>query len=246
MPCKILAGLFYILVNFVQSFFIKNPSWYKALNKNIDWKIFNTTETLLEQTYLSKTSVFPPKEKIFRAFTFFKFEECKVVIIGQDPYHGKNQANGLAFSVSHPTPLPPSLKNIYKELKSDLNLTNNSFSGDLSSWAKQGVLLLNYSLSVSEGRALSHQGFGWNELAKGVLSSLSSFNKNIVFILWGKNAQNQLKWIHKKEHHLILEAPHPSPLSAYRGFFGSKPFSKTNHYLAKKQQNPIQWASVAL
>ena len=163
----------------------------------------------------------------------------KVVILGQDPYHGFGQAHGLSFSVQKGTLLPPSLRNIYKELQEDLG-GELSTEGDLSHWAKQGVLLLNTVLTVEEGNANSHKGMGWERLTNRLIESLNELNHPVIFILWGKPAQDKEKLITNPSH-VILKAPHPSPLSAYRGFFGSKPFSKVNEILIQQGQTPICW-----
>ena len=168
-------------------------------------------------------------------------DKVKVVILGQDPYHGPNQAHGLSFSVQEGVPHPPSLRNIFKELESDLQITppNKTF-GDLSKWASQGVFLLNAVLSVENGKANSHQGLGWEEFTDATIKLISEQCKNTVFVLWGGYAQKKSRLIDSSKH-LVLKDPHPSPLSAYRGFWGSKPFSKINNYLKETNQTPINW-----
>lgn len=186
-----------------------------------------------------EVSVFPEEKNVFRALELTPFESVKVVILGQDPYHGFGQAHGLSFSVQKGTLLPPSLRNIYKELQEDLR-GELSTEGDLSHWAKQGVLLLNTVLTVEEGNANSHKGMGWERLTNRLIESLNELNHPVIFILWGKPAQDKEKLITNPSH-VILKAPHPSPLSAYRGFFGSKPFSKVNEILIQQGQTPIRW-----
>lgn len=211
-------------------------------------KWFNKEETqrahmILEKAYSSKNRVFPEKVNVFKAFEFFSPEDCKVCIIGQDPYHKSGQAHGLSFSVPVGVRLPPSLKNIYKELESDLGVIRTG--GDLSDWAKQGVLLLNTCLTVEEGKAGSHKELNWQELTKSAMSKVLEQNKPVVFIAWGDWALKTIEAakIQKKSncHHLIINSAHPSPLSAYRGFFGSKPFSSCNNFLLKTNQSPISW-----
>ena len=186
-----------------------------------------------------EVSVFPEEKNVFRALELTPFESVKVVILGQDPYHGFGQAHGLSFSVQKGIPLPPSLRNIYKELQEDLG-GELPTEGDLSHWAKQGVLLLNTVLTVEEGNANSHKGMGWETLTNRLIESLNELNHPVIFILWGKPAQDKEKLITNLSH-VILKAPHPSPLSAYRGFFGSKPFSKVNEILIQQGQTPIRW-----
>ena len=186
-----------------------------------------------------EVSVFPEEKNVFRALELTPFESVKVVILGQDPYHGFGQAHGLSFSVQKGIPLPPSLRNIYKELQEDLG-GELPTEGDLSHWAKQGVLLLNTVLTVEEGNANSHKGMGWERLTNRLIESLNELNHPVIFILWGKPAQDKEKLITNPSH-VILKAPHPSPLSAYRGFFGSKPFSKVNEILIQQGQTPIRW-----
>ena len=186
-----------------------------------------------------EVSVFPEEKNVFRALELTPFESVKVVILGQDPYHGFGQAHGLSFSVQKGIPLPPSLRNIYKELQEDLG-GELPTEGDLSHWAKQGVLLLNTVLTVEEGNANSHKGMGWERLTNRLIESLNELNHPVIFILWGKPAQDKEKLITNPSH-VILKSPHPSPLSAYRGFFGSKPFSRVNDILIQHGQTPIRW-----
>lgn len=183
--------------------------------------------------------IFPPSDHIFDALKHVAYADCKAVILGQDPYHGPNQANGLSFSVSRSVALPPSLVNIYKELSSDLGI-DPPHHGDLSAWAKQGVLLLNSTLTVRAHQANSHQTIGWSILTDRIIELLGEREKPMAFILWGSFARKKISLIRNPKH-LILTAVHPSPLSAYRGFFGSKPFSKTNAFLIDNGLTPIDW-----
>lgn len=186
-------------------------------------------------TIYSNEIVYPPREQLFRAFELTPFEQVRVVILGQDPYHGVGQANGLAFSVAEGIPLPPSLRNIFQELYDDLGGTPLK-GGDLTHWAEQGVLLLNTALSVKAGEANSHSNIGWQHLINFVMHALNDAPQVIVFVLWGRHAQKYEKLI-MNPHHMIIKSAHPSPLSAYRGFFGSRPFSRINRIL----ENPIEW-----
>lgn len=194
----------------------------------------------IEQEKLSGVDILPPKEHVFKAFELSPFDRTKVVILGQDPYHGIGQAHGLAFSVPAGVALPPSLRNIFKELKNDLGIEPPLF-GDLSAWAQQGVLLLNTVLTVEKGKAGSHAKKGWEEVTDKAIEALGQRERPCVFILWGASAQKKISLIKHQQKHLILCAPHPSPLGAYRGFFGSKPFSQTNNFLISKEQKPIDW-----
>lgn len=184
-------------------------------------------------------TLFPPENEIFNAFLLTSFDNVKVVILGQDPYHGDGQAHGLAFSVTNAVALPPSLRNIFKELTDDIGC-DDPIHGDLSGWAKQGVLLLNTLLSVREGEPFSHKNKGWEQFTDEVIRAISTQKEHVVFILWGAPAQKKALLIDERKH-LVLRAPHPSPLSSYRGFFGSKPFSQTNTYLLEHKIAPIQW-----
>jgi uracil-DNA glycosylase len=199
---------------------------------------FNLIQFLNEQKTLSKV-VFPPDKFIFNAFNVTPFEKIKVVILGQDPYHGYGQAHGLSFSVPHGINSPPSLKNIFKELKADLNIEipNN---GNLTKWANQGVFLLNSFLTVESNLPASHQNIGWEQFTDFCISAISKQKENVVFLLWGKFAQEKSKLIDSSKH-LVLLAPHPSPFSAHTGFIGCKHFSKTNDYLISKKIEPIDW-----
>ncbi len=199
---------------------------------------FKKLEAFIEKEYETKT-IFPPKDMILRCFDFNDYNDIKVVIIGQDPYHDVNQANGLAFSVGKDVKIPKSLVNIYKELHDDLGVDIPKH-GDLTSWAKQGVLLLNSVLSVEAHKANSHKNKGWEIFSDHVIEFLNKREKPLVFILWGNQAINKAKVIDRNKHFVISSA-HPSPLSAYRGFFGSKPFSKTNEFLANHGMDVIDW-----
>lgn len=215
------------------------PSWKKALEQEFDEEYFKQLAEFVRSEYLNKT-VYPPPKFIFHAFELTPFNKVKVVILGQDPYHGPQQANGLAFAVNKGVPLPPSLINIYKEIESDLGRKPSSTSGDLENWAKQGVLLLNATLTVRAHQAGSHQNKGWEKFTDAVIKTLSDQKENLVFILWGRYAQNKGAVIDKSKH-LVIQSAHPSPLSAHAGFFGSKPFSKTNEYLEMQGEKPIDW-----
>ena len=213
-------------------------SWNTILKDEFEKPYFKELLKFVDSEYKTKT-IYPPKEKVFAAFDSTPFNQVKVVILGQDPYHGPNQANGLSFSVNEGVKLPPSLQNIYKELNFDLG-NEISTSGDLSDWAKQGVLLLNATLTVEASKAGSHQKKGWEEFTDQVISSLAENRENLVFILWGSYAQKKGKKIDRAKH-FVIETAHPSPLSVYRGFWDSKPFSKTNDYLKSKNITPIIW-----
>ena len=186
-----------------------------------------------------KKKIHPNSKDIFRAFELTSFKNVRIIILGQDPYHGPNQANGLAFSVNSEVRFPPSLLNIFKEYSTDLNLPIPA-DGNLSAWAERGVLLLNSILTVESGSPGSHKNFGWEEFTNQIIKALSDKKSNLVFILWGAYAQSKEIFIDPSKH-LIIATPHPSPLSAHRGFFGSKPFSKTNDYLRKNKNEEIDW-----
>jgi uracil-DNA glycosylase len=212
-----------------------------------DWHLYlasefnsNTSKKLI--TFLNsenKKIIYPDKINYFKALELTPLKKIKVVILGQDPYHGPNQAHGLSFSVPEGIDLPPSLKNIFKELKNDLNI-EISETGDLTRWAKQGVLLLNSVLSVEKNKPASHQKQGWEEITDRIISVINENCEHVVFILWGAYAQKKAGFVNTKKH-LILQSVHPSPLSSYRGFFGSKPFSKTNAWLKSKGITEIKW-----
>lgn len=215
-----------------------SDSWKDHLSLEFDKTYFKRLEQFVDDEY-QENEVYPPQESIFRAFNTCPFEEIKVVILGQDPYHGPNQANGLAFSVNDKMRFPPSLRNIYKELNKDLNIPISS-KGNLESWAKQGVLLINATLTVRANEAGSHQKKGWEEFTDAAIKALSEKRKKLVFILWGSYAHKKGLQIDQSKHH-IIKSVHPSPLSAHRGFFGSKPFSQTNSYLKAQNIEPINW-----
>lgn len=215
-----------------------HPSWQKVLQPDFDQPYFEQITHRVRQAYASGV-VYPPAPLIFNAFNLTPFDQVKVVLLGQDPYHGPGQAMGLSFSVPNGVLLPPSLQNIYKELEDDLG-QEPPRSGDLTHWAEQGVLLLNSTLTVQAHQARSHFAVGWQRLTDRVIQLLSEERSNLVFILWGADAQRKA-WMIDERKHKILKAPHPSPLSAYRGFFGSKPFSQTNFYLVNHHITPIQW-----
>jgi len=213
-------------------------SWLKYLEEEFSKPYILALKNFLMEEKKAK-SIYPAGSHIFRAFELTPLDQVKVVILGQDPYHGPNQAHGLSFSVPKGTQIPPSLRNIYKELQQDLGIDIPE-SGDLSEWAKRGVLLLNSTLTVEAYKAGSHQGKGWERFTDRVIELISDHRENIVFILWGAYAQSKIGLIDENRH-LILSSAHPSPLSSHRGFFGSRPFSKTNHYLLLKGKDPISW-----
>ena len=212
--------------------------WEKQLCDEFSKDYFIKLKNFVESEYSDKI-IYPPINQIFSSFNSTPFDEVKVVILGQDPYHGPNQANGLSFSVNEGVKFPPSLHNIYKELEDDLGVPIST-SGDLFKWAKQGVLLLNATLTVESSKAGSHQKKGWEKFTDAVIQKLSDERENIVFILWGSFAQKKGAKIDRSKH-CVIESVHPSPLSVYRGFWGSKPFSKTNAYLQSKDKKTISW-----
>lgn len=214
--------------------------WKNRLNKTLKQPYIEELETFLLDEYATKT-IYPKQKDIFKALELTSFNDVSVVILGQDPYHGPNQAHGLSFSVLPGAKTPPSLANIYKELADDLQVPIPT-SGNLSAWAEQGVLLLNTVLTVQEGKAHSHKNKGWEQLTDEMIRQLSLRETPVIFVLWGKPAQKKKSLINTEKHH-IIEAPHPSPLSSYRGFFGSKPFSKINHLLIEQHRDPIMWHS---
>ena len=213
-------------------------TWNEILAEEMQKDYYQELQAFVQKRR-AEVRVFPEEKNVFNALELTPFESVKVVILGQDPYHGFGQAHGLSFSVQKGIPLPPSLKNIYKELQEDIG-GEFPTEGDLSHWAKQGVLLLNTVLTVEEGNANSHKGKGWERLTNRLIESLNELNHPVIFILWGKPAQDKEKLI-TNPNHIILKAPHPSPLSAYRGFFGSKPFSRVNDILIQQGQTPICW-----
>lgn len=213
-------------------------SWNQILKEEFNKPYFQQLINFVKEEYATKT-IFPPGPFIFGAFNECPFDKLKVVILGQDPYHTPGVANGLAFSANPDNRIPPSLLNIYKEIKNDLGnpIPDNP---DLTKWAQQGVLLLNATLTVRKGEAGSHQKKGWEEFTDNVIKIISDKKENLVFILWGAYAQKKEILIDNTKH-FIIKSPHPSPFSADRGFFGSKPFSKTNTYLEEKGLTPINW-----
>lgn len=213
-------------------------SWLERLSEEFESSYFFELKNFLVDEK-KNYKIYPPGSEIFSAFNYTPFDKVKVVILGQDPYHGAGQANGLCFSVKEGIPHPPSLRNIFKELNQDLGFPIPK-SGNLEKWARQGVLLLNATLTVRANQAGSHQNQGWERFTDKVIFSLSEINEHLVFILWGKYAQNKELLIDGSKH-FIIKSAHPSPFSADRGFFGSKPFSKANDYLAKQNISPIDW-----
>ena len=214
-------------------------SWKAVLKDEFGQDYFKALTEFVRGEY-QHTIVYPPPKSIFRAFELCPFDKVEVVILGQDPYHGAHQANGLCFAVSEGVPLPPSLQNIFKEIAGDLGQKLVHKTGDLERWAKQGVLLLNATLTVRARTAGSHQGKGWEEFTDAVIRKLSEEREDLVFILWGNYAKSKGAHIDRTKHH-VIESPHPSPFSAFSGFFGSKPFSKTNTYLESHGKKPIHW-----
>ncbi|GEK91904.1 uracil-DNA glycosylase [Alkalibacterium kapii] len=215
-----------------------NNDWQPILEKAAQKKSYFALREFLKKEY-ETTTVYPKKEDIWQAFEWTPYHEVKVVLLGQDPYHGKNQAHGLSFSVDPSVSIPPSLRNMYKELENDLGVPTPSH-GYLKKWAKEGVLLLNTVLTVRKGQAHSHRKMGWENLTDDVIKALNDRKKPIVFLLWGNAAKSKRHMINEDRHKVITSA-HPSPLSAYRGFFGSKPFSKTNKALKEMGEKPIDW-----
>ncbi|MEP0367620.1 MAG: uracil-DNA glycosylase [Cyclobacteriaceae bacterium] len=213
-------------------------SWKTLLKDEFEKDYFKQLTDFVKTEYADST-VYPPGSQIFRAFDFCPVDDVKVVIIGQDPYHGPGQANGLCFSVAEGVPLPPSLLNIFKELQSDLGKEIPPH-GSLERWAKQGVLLLNATLTVRARQAGSHQKKGWEQFTDAAIQKLAEEKEGLVFILWGAYAQNKGAVIDKERHH-VIQSPHPSPFAAHRGFFGSKPFSKTNDFLQASGRAEISW-----
>jgi uracil-DNA glycosylase len=217
-----------------------NEGWKKVLNGEFEKDYFKRIVELLYHEKQSKRVIYPPGSLIFNAFNLTDFDKVKVVILGQDPYHGAGQAHGLSFSVQKGTKPPPSLVNIYKEIESDLGVKMPKNNGCLEPWANQGVLLLNASLTVRANDPNSHSGLGWNEFTDAVIKELSSKKEHLVFLLWGNFAKQKMNLIDATKH-LILTAQHPSPFSVHKGFFGSKHFSKANEYLSKHGLKPINW-----
>lgn len=213
-------------------------SWKEALANEFDKDYFIKLTDFVRNEYLSGKMIYPEAKNIFNAFNLCPLNSVKVVIIGQDPYHEPNQAHGLCFSVLPPTPNPPSLQNIYKEIESDIGRPSST-NGDLTHWANQGVLLLNSTLTVQSHLAASHSGRGWEQFTDAVIRTLNT-RKNIVYMLWGSFAQKKAMIVNNTDN-LILKSAHPSPLSAYRGFFGNHHFSLANQYLEQHNKTPIDW-----
>lgn len=215
------------------------PSWKEVLKDEFGREYFRELREFVRNEY-RHAILYPPPKDIFRAFELTPFEKVQVVVIGQDPYHGPGQANGLCFAVGEGVPLPPSLQNIFKEVEDDLGRPLAHRSGDLERWARQGVLLLNATLTVRARSAGSHQGKGWEAFTDAVVRVLSERKERLVFILWGNYARGKGAHVNRAKH-FVIESAHPSPFSAANGFFGSKPFSKANAYLAKHGKHPIDW-----
>ncbi len=218
---------------------ICEESWKVRLAADLQSPQVRDLEDFLAQEIEKGRVIYPVREDWMSALNLTPFEKVRVVIVGQDPYHGPGQAHGLSFSVRAGTPFPPSLRNILKELQTDLGVTAPT-SGDLTSWARQGVLLLNAVMTVVDGQAGAHQGKGWEYFTDRVIHQLNDQPRRLVFVLWGSFAQKKGSFIDRQKH-LVIEAPHPSPLSSYRGFFGSRPFSKINDDLIAHGQAPIEW-----
>ena len=214
------------------------PSWKSALDYLFEKKYFKDLVSFVKDEYAT-TKVYPPGKEIFNAFNHTPIDSVKVVILGQDPYHGPGQAHGLSFSVKPGVPFPPSLQNIFKEIETDLGKPMPS-NGDLTRWAEQGVFLLNATLTVRAHQAASHQKKGWEEFTDEVIRKISDSCEHVVFMLWGSYAQKKSILIDSSKH-LVLKAPHPSPLSSYRGFFGCQHFSKANNFLISNGMKPINW-----
>lgn len=214
-------------------------TWKEIIEEEKQQEYFQLLMNKVDKLY--KTSkVFPPKEELFSCFDLCNYENTKVVILGQDPYHGEGQAHGLSFSVKKGIKTPPSLRNIYKELNSDLGLAIPS-TGNLEDWARQGVLLMNTTWTVEEGKPASHKDIGWQTFSLHILDILNDFEEPLVFVLWGKHAQEIANGVITNPKHLIIESAHPSPFAANRGFFGSKVFSKINKFLEEQNRTPIDW-----
>jgi uracil-DNA glycosylase len=216
-----------------------DASWQATIGEELIKPYMRSLRAFLNQEKMSGKIIFPPSTFIFNAFNQTPFNQVRVVIIGQDPYHGPNQAHGLSFSVPQGIALPPSLKNIFKEIEADLGI-EMSGKGDLTNWAKQGVLLLNATLTVEMANAGSHQRRGWEEFTDVAIAKLNEQREGLVFVLWGNYAQKKGEIINNKKH-LVLTSSHPSPLSAHRGFFGNHQFSEINAYLRSRGESPINW-----
>ena len=215
-----------------------NNSWDNYLKSEFEKDYFKRLEEFVDKEYETNI-IYPPKDLIFNAFITCPIEKIKIVIIGQDPYHNPGEAMGLSFSVPKGIKVPPSLQNIYKEMHDDIGIDIPT-SGDLTKLSKKGVFLLNATLTVRENRPLSHKGYGWETFTDNVIKLISDKTNNVVFILWGRNARDK-KYLIDQTKHFIVESAHPSPLSAYNGFFGSKPFSKANKYLMQHEIEPVDF-----
>jgi uracil-DNA glycosylase len=216
-----------------------HPTWQAVIGNEFEKPYMLALRDFLKQEKVDSKIIYPPSPLIFNAFNHTPFDQVRVVIVGQDPYHGEHQAHGLSFSVPEGVKPPPSLVNIFKEIASDLGITMSG-SGDLSAWAKQGVLLLNATLTVEHGNAGSHQGRGWETFTDAAIAALNAQREHLVFVLWGSYAQKKGATIDESKH-LVLKSVHPSPLSAHRGFFGNHQFSKINEYLTQHGQTVIDW-----
>lgn len=216
-----------------------HPSWQAVIGDELEKPYMQALREFLRQEKAAGKTIYPPSPLIFNAFNHTPFDKVRVVIIGQDPYHGIGQAHGLSFSVPHGVAPPPSLQNIFKEISTDLNI-NMSKNGDLTPWTEQGVLLLNATLTVEQAQAGSHQNKGWEQFTDAAIAALNAQRENLVFVLWGSYAQKKGAFIDEKKH-LVLKSVHPSPLSAHRGFFGNRQFSTINQYLTQHGQPAIDW-----
>lgn len=216
-----------------------NSSWKNRLQTEFNKPYMNDLKSFLEQEYKKGKTIFPRGNEYFNALNCTEFENVRVVVLGQDPYHGPGQAHGLSFSVQEGVAVPPSLQNIHKEIAADLKISNGK-KGNLTAWAKQGVLLLNSVLTVEQHKAASHRGKGWEEFTDAVIQKINEERDHVVFMLWGSYAQKKGQFIDRSRH-LVLEAPHPSPLSAHRGFLGCRHFSQANDYLVNNSITPIEW-----
>ena len=218
-----------------------HESWLKFIKSEFDKEYMKNIKNSILNYKKSGKIIYPKNNEIFNAINLTDFEKTKVIILGQDPYHGPGQAHGLSFSVKDGIRPPPSLMNIFKEIESDLSIKVEKGNGNLTRWAKQGVLLLNSLLTVEKGKPLSHKEIGWETLTDKIIEVLNQNKRGLVFILWGSHARSK-KYLISQNKNLIIESAHPSPLSAHRGFIGSKPFSRTNDYLVKNNIHPINWS----
>lgn len=219
---------------------VNTMTWHDVLAEEKEKPYFRETLAMVAAERAAGKTVYPPQKDVFNAFRLTELGDIKVVILGQDPYHGPNQAHGLAFSVLPGVAVPPSLVNIYKELVTDIPGFERPKHGYLESWARQGVMLLNTVLTVEAGKAHSHAKFGWETFTDNVIAAINQHREGVVFLLWGSHAQKKGSIIDRSRHH-VLQAPHPSPLSAHRGFFGCAHFSTTNQLLSEKGETPVDW-----